>query len=79
MTIDGYCIEWLDLLPPYTQYSGLQAINSAVADLHTLQFTVVHEIGLSVFTSRNLATDLKNAASQCFEGGQPCRKIEVCI
>jgi hypothetical protein len=34
----------------YKQYS-------AIADLHTLQFTVTHAIGFSVFTSRILATD----------------------
>jgi hypothetical protein len=31
---------------------------SAIADLHTLQFTVTHALGYSVFTSRILATDL---------------------
>jgi hypothetical protein len=35
----------------YRQYS-------AIADLHTLQFTVTHAIGFSVFISRILATDL---------------------
>jgi hypothetical protein len=35
----------------YKQYS-------AVADLHTSQFTVTHAVGFSVFTSRILATDL---------------------
>jgi hypothetical protein len=30
---------------------------SATADLHTLQFTVTHSLGFSVFTSRILATD----------------------
>jgi hypothetical protein len=35
----------------YKQYS-------AIADLHTSQFTVTHALGFSVFTSRNLATDL---------------------
>jgi hypothetical protein len=28
-----------------------------IANLHTLQFTVTHTLGFSVFTSRNLATD----------------------
>jgi hypothetical protein len=32
---------------------------SAIADLHTLQFTVEHTLGFSVFTIRLLATDLK--------------------
>jgi hypothetical protein len=31
---------------------------SAIADLHTFQFTVVHALGFSVFNSRLLATDL---------------------
>jgi hypothetical protein len=31
---------------------------SAIADLHTLQFTVTQALGYSVFTSRILATDL---------------------
>jgi hypothetical protein len=35
----------------YRQYS-------AIADLHTPQFTVVHALRFSVFTSRILATDL---------------------
>jgi hypothetical protein len=34
----------------YRQYS-------AIADLHTLQFTVTRALGFSVFTSRILATD----------------------
>jgi hypothetical protein len=35
----------------YKQYN-------AIIDLHTLHFTVTHERGFSVFTSRILATDL---------------------
>jgi hypothetical protein len=31
---------------------------TAIADLHTLQFTVTHALGFSVFTSRIQATDL---------------------
>jgi hypothetical protein len=31
--------------------------NRAVADLHTLQFTVTHALGFSIFTSRVLVTD----------------------
>jgi hypothetical protein len=38
----------------YRQYSAL-------AILHTLQFTVAHALGFSVFTSRNLATDLSQS------------------
>jgi hypothetical protein len=34
---------------------------NAIADLHTLQFTVTHALGFSVFTSRILATDLSQS------------------
>jgi hypothetical protein len=37
---------------------------SATADIHTLQFTVTHALGFSVFTSRILATDLSQ--SHCY-------------
>jgi hypothetical protein len=49
-----WMIEFTDTLfttRDYRQYS-------AIVDLHTLQFTVTHALGLSVFTSRILATDL---------------------
>jgi hypothetical protein len=36
---------------------GTTGNNSAIADLHTLQFTVTHALGFSVFTSRILVTD----------------------
>jgi hypothetical protein len=36
---------------------GTAGIYSAIADLHTLQFTITHTLGFSVFTSRMLATD----------------------
>jgi hypothetical protein len=41
----------------YRQYS-------AVANLHTFQFTVTHALGFSVFTSRILATDLSQSQFQ---------------
>jgi hypothetical protein len=47
-------IEFIDTL--YIHNSGLQAINRATADSHTLQFIVAHALGISVFTSRILAT-----------------------
>jgi hypothetical protein len=34
---------------------------SAIADLHTLQFTVAHALGFSAFTSRILAKDLSQS------------------
>jgi hypothetical protein len=36
---------------------------SAIADLHTFQFTVAHALGFSVFTSHLLATDLNTETS----------------
>jgi hypothetical protein len=38
----------------YNQYSG-------IVDLHSLEFTVAHALGISVSTSRLLATDLNTA------------------
>jgi hypothetical protein len=40
----------------YSEYSD-------ISDLHTLHFTVAHALGLSVFTSRLLATDLNTETS----------------
>jgi hypothetical protein len=34
-----------------------------MSDLHNLQFTVAHALGLPVFTSRLLATDLNTGSS----------------
>jgi hypothetical protein len=45
-----YCYLFHTVLD-YRQYS-------AIADLHTSQFTVTHTLGFSVFASRILATDL---------------------
>jgi hypothetical protein len=41
-----------------TSVSQVAADCSAIADLHTFQFTAAHALGFSVFTSRLLATDL---------------------
>jgi hypothetical protein len=46
-----YCTLYIHTTRDYRQYS-------AIADLHTLQFTATHALGFSVFTSRILATDL---------------------
>jgi hypothetical protein len=45
-----YCTLYTHTVRDYRQYS-------AIAILHTLQFTVAHALGFSVFTSRILATD----------------------
>jgi hypothetical protein len=49
----------IGFIAPYTfTQLGTTCNYSAVIDLHTLQFTVKHAVGFSVFTSRILATDL---------------------
>jgi hypothetical protein len=53
---EGVWIGWLDLFTPYSRNSGLQAIQ-LYRCFHTLQFTVTHTLGFSVFTSRIMATD----------------------
>jgi hypothetical protein len=40
------------------QFIDTLVTESNTADLHTLQFTVTHALGFSVFISRILATDL---------------------
>jgi hypothetical protein len=56
--INGFWIGWLDLLTPYTLHTTRYYRQyGPLADLHTLQFTVTHALGFSVFTSRILATD----------------------
>jgi hypothetical protein len=44
----------------FTQF-GTTGNYSAIAILHTLEFTVAHALGFSVFTSRILATDLSQS------------------
>jgi hypothetical protein len=53
-------IGCIDALPTKLGTTGNY---SAIADLHTLQFTVTHALGFSVFTSHILTTDLLQ--SQC--------------
>jgi hypothetical protein len=48
----GYWIYW-SLIHATQNYKWY----SSIADLHTLQFTVIHSLVSSVFTSRVLATD----------------------
>jgi hypothetical protein len=58
VTIDGvpdWRIGFIDTL--LTQL-GTTGNYSAIADLHTLHFTVTHTLGFSVITSSILATDL---------------------
>jgi hypothetical protein len=58
VTIDGI-MEWMiEFIATYTFTTRDYRQYSAIADLHTLQFTVPHALGFSDFTSRILATDL---------------------
>jgi hypothetical protein len=50
-------LDWMTGFTDTLHNSGLQAI-IAYRYFHTLQFTVTHALGFSVFTSRILATDL---------------------
>jgi hypothetical protein len=51
-------LDWvIGFITPYTLTSYYRQY-SAIAILHTLQFTVAHALGFSVFPSRILATDL---------------------
>jgi hypothetical protein len=52
-----YYTLYIHTVRDYRQYS-------AIADLHTLQFTPTHALGFSVFTSRILSTDLSQ--SHCY-------------
>jgi hypothetical protein len=51
----------LDLLTPHIFTTRDYRQHSAIADLHTLLFTVLHALRFSVFTSRILATDLSQS------------------
>jgi hypothetical protein len=52
-------LDWMiGFIAPYTFTTWDYRQYSAIADLHTLQFTVRHTVGFSVFSSRALATDL---------------------
>jgi hypothetical protein len=58
VTIDGV-LDWMTgFIAFYTFTTRDYRQNSAIAILHTLQLTVTHALGFSVFTSRILATDL---------------------
>jgi hypothetical protein len=56
----GFGLDIFDLI--HSQL-GTTGNYSAIADLHTLQFTVTHVPGFSDFTSRILATDLSQSVS----------------
>jgi hypothetical protein len=62
VTIDGVWIGWLGLLTTFSAQLVATSNYSAIADLHTLQFTVTHTLGYSVFSSRILATDFNTVS-----------------
>jgi hypothetical protein len=52
-------LDWMtEFIAPYTFTTRNYRQFSAIADLHTLQFTVTHALGFSVFTSRILSMQL---------------------
>jgi hypothetical protein len=52
----------IGFIAPYTFTQLWTTANySAIADLHTFQFTVTHALGFTVFTSRILATGLSQS------------------
>jgi hypothetical protein len=53
-------LDWMIgfIAPNTVTQLGTTGNYSAVAIIQTLQFTVTHALGFSVFTSRVLATDL---------------------
>jgi hypothetical protein len=50
-------VDWI--IAPYT----FTQLESAIVDLHSLQFTVAHALGFSVFTGHILAADLSQSCS----------------
>jgi hypothetical protein len=60
--IDGFWIGWLDLLTTCTHLLGTTGSYSAIANIHTLQFTVTHALRFSAYTSRILATNFISLA-----------------
>jgi hypothetical protein len=63
VTIDGVLDRTIGFIDTLYIQLGTTGSYSALADLHTLQFTVTHThtLGFSVFTSRILATDLSQS------------------
>jgi hypothetical protein len=68
------CTYWhlIHTARDYRQYS-------AIADLHTLQFTVTHALGFSVFISRVLATDLSHMKSSWHRLIPSCNLFPITI
>jgi hypothetical protein len=64
VTVDGVLARMIGFITPYIFTTRYYRQYSAVADLHTLQFTVTHAQGFSVFTGRILATDLSQSHRQ---------------
>jgi hypothetical protein len=58
VTIDGGLDLMVRFIEPLFKHLGATRNYSAIANLHILQFTVTHELGFSVISSRILATYL---------------------
>jgi hypothetical protein len=54
-------LDWIGFIASYTFTTQDYRQYSAIAILHTFEFTVAHIPGFSVFTSRILATDLSQS------------------
>jgi hypothetical protein len=54
----GHVARMIGFIGTWLQVPLITLKYSAIADLHYLEFTVAHALGISVFTSRLLATDL---------------------
>jgi hypothetical protein len=55
---DGFWKRMIGFIDTLYIQLGTTDSYSAIANLHTLMLTVTHALGISVFTSRILATDL---------------------
>jgi hypothetical protein len=70
VTYFGVCVTYRRVLDSMIGFNdtlktplGTTGNYSAIADLHTSQFTVTHTLGFSVFISRILATDFNTAVT----------------
>jgi hypothetical protein len=68
----GFWIGWLNLLTPHTHTTRNYSQYSAIADLHTLQFTVTHALGFPNFTSCILETGLQQSHCHFKSHRKPC-------
>jgi hypothetical protein len=58
VTIDGVLDWMIGFIDTIYTVLGTTGNYSAIANIHTLWFTITHTLGFSLFTSRFLAMDL---------------------